>query len=105
MMRWKPNRHSNYISYIGRQAREVLPRFQNVCDVHLRQGIAVGPSHAQHFEEKKKKGADATTNRTAVGQSLAANHACPLGDIFGFGFGLAEVKSVMAVRTAVVVCA
>lgn len=56
MMRWKPNRHSNYISYIGRQAREVLPRFQNVCDMHLRQGIAVGPSHAQHFEEKKKKG-------------------------------------------------
>lgn len=55
MMRWKPNRHSNYISYIGRQAREMLPRFQNVCDVRSRQGIAVGPSHAQHFEEKKKK--------------------------------------------------
>lgn len=26
-------------------------------------------------------------------------------DICGFGFGLAEVKSAMAVRTAIVVCA
>lgn len=106
MMRWKPNRHSNYISYIGRQAREVLPRFQNVCDARLRGRASLSAQVMPSISKKrKKKGADATTNRTAVGQSLASNHACPLGDICGFGFGLAEVKSVMAVRTAVVVCA
>lgn len=81
MMRWKPN-----ITICDTLAGKCCsPRFQNVCDVRPWQGTAVGPSHAQHFEEeKRKKGADATTNRTAVGQSLASNHACPLGDIWRF---------------------
>jgi hypothetical protein len=65
--------------------------FQNMCDVRRASLSAqVMPSISK---KKKKKGADATTNRTAVGQSLASNHACPLGDIRGFGFGLARKSS------------
>lgn len=51
MMRWKPN-----ITICDTLAGKCCsPRLQNVCDVRPWQGTAVGPSHAQHFEKRKKK--------------------------------------------------
>lgn len=95
----------NYMRYIGRKM--MLPALSKRVRCAPVAGHRCRPKSCPAFrkEEKRKKGADATTNRTAVGQSLASNHACPLGDICGFGFGLAEVKSLMTVRTAVFVCA
>lgn len=94
----------NYMRYIGRKC---FLRSQNVCDVRPWQGTAVGPSHAQHFEkeEKEKKGPMQRPTEQRSGIPLRQTMLARWVDICGFGFGLAEVKSVMAVRTAVVVCA
>lgn len=76
MMRWKPN-----ITICDTLAGNA-PRALKTCAMCARGraplSAQVMPSISKE-RKKKKKGADATTNRTAVGHSLASNHACPLG--------------------------
>lgn len=103
MMRWKPN-----ITICDTLAGKCCsPRFQNVCDVRPWQGTAVGPSHAQHFEKRKKekKGPMQRPTEQRSGSPLRQTMLARWVTFGGFGFGLAEVKSLMTVHTAVFVCA
>lgn len=67
----------NYMRYIGRKCSRAFKTCTMCAPGRAPLSAQVMPSISKRGK-KKKIGADATTNRTAVGQSLASNHARPL---------------------------
>lgn len=93
----------NYMRYIGRKCSRAFKTCAMCAIGRAPLSAQVMPSISKR--EKEKKGPMQRPIEQRSGIPLRLTMLARWVDICGFGFGLAEVKSVMAVRTATFVCA
>lgn len=96
----------NYMRYIGRKCSRAFKTCAMCAIGRAPLSAQVMPSISKRRKgKKKKKGPMQRPTEQRSGIPLRQTMLARWVDICGFGFVLAEVKSVMAVRTATFVCA